>query len=132
MTKLRADKATKRELLALPHLPWGEPRGWFDALLIIPGRHKHDSGWAHIAVIGVNHVDGGDEAEHIIAYPDDLHWPAQSGISDYSDFTRSYGSLRTDAYHPSGVLRLWSSEYKFSVDHPTSSVDILIRKKTTK
>lgn len=132
MAGLVASKATKRDLLALPHLEWSAARGWFDALLIIPGRHKHDSGWAHIAIIGVRYVEGvGDWAENVLAYPDDIHWPAQSGLGD-TDYLRAYGALRTDAYHPSGVLRLWSSEYEFAIDSPLSSVDILIRKKTSK
>lgn len=123
---IRANQAKKSELLALPHVERGEEPGWWDALLIIPGRHKHDSGWAHIAIIGVKHRDGSDWASHILAYPDDIQLPAQSPISPRN---LNYGALRTDAYHPSGVLRLWSREYEFSTGSPISSVEILIRGK---
>ncbi len=127
MSAIRADLAKKSELLALPMLPWADERGWYDALLIIPGRHKHDSGWAHIAIIGVTNVKGeGDMAEFMLAYPDDISWPAQSGLSAAMP---NYGALRTDAYYPSGVMRLWSGSFEFSVSSPVSSVDILIRRK---
>lgn len=134
---IRARTATKKELLALPILDWGIDRGWWDALLIIPGRHKHDSGYAHIAIIGVRFgkvgVRGdkdsgpGEWASHKLAYGDDIQWPAQSGYPGGS--MRDYGALRTDSYHPSGVLRLWSGEYEFSTTSPLSSVTILIRPK---
>lgn len=86
----------------------------------------HDSGFAHIAIIGCR-VHGDEEmAESIIAWPDDIQWPAQSGISDTLP---SFGDLRMDAFHPSGVLRLWSGTFEFAVDNPTSSVEIKIRRR---
>lgn len=126
---IRSDTATKTQLLALPHLEWKEPRGWWDALLILPTRKKHDSEWAHIALIGVKFRDDngvkGDFASHTLAFPDDISWPPASSMSA----GYQYPGLRTDAYYPSGVLRLWSPVYQLSVSSPVSSVDILIRKK---
>jgi len=115
----------KTELLTLPFRGWNAPEKWYTSLLIVPSRKMHDSGWAHIAVIGVE----GDEATEIIAFPDDIHWPAQSSLTPPGTPLSDYGALRTDAYWPSGVLRLWSGIYEFSVDSPTSSVDIRIRRK---
>ena len=121
---LKANTAKKTEFLALPNLPWGDERGWWDCLAILPSRLKHDSGWSHIAIIGIRHTKDGDVAESILAMPDDIALPNVAG-SDYRPF-------RMDSYYPSGVLRLWSRGYEFSVDSPTSSVDILIRPKEKK
>lgn len=115
-------KFTKRDLLSLPSAKWDDP-GWWDSLLIVPTPRKHESGFAHIAIIGVVEVGRTSEATKILAWPDDIQWPAQSGLSGLVD----YGGLHTDAYHPSGVLRLWSREYEFSTTAALSSVTILIR-----
>lgn len=125
---IRADTAKKSELLALPTLGWDEPRGWYDALLIIPARKKHDSGWAHIALIGVvfDKEDGpGDRASHVLAWPDDISMPDNP---TYPAIGKSF-DIRMDAYYPSGVSRIWSRKYQFSVSSPVSSVDILTRPK---
>lgn len=76
-------------------------------------------------IIGVADVGRTSEATKILAWPDDIQWPAQSGLSGLVD----YGGLHTDAYHPSGVLRLWSREYEFSTTAALSSVTILIRRR---
>jgi len=125
-----ANHASKRDLLKLPMLSGVGPAGWYDALLIVPSHHKHSSGWAHIAVIGVMYTDEGDSATNILAFPDDLQWPAKSALKEFGDLS-DYGALRTDAYYPSGVMRLWSRHFQFSIDFPTSSVEILLRRKRT-
>jgi hypothetical protein len=113
----------KRELLKLPRRAWAAPEVWWRALLIVPTPKMHDSGYALIAIIG---VDAEDEAQEILAYPDAITWPAQSG---YIDSMPDYGGLNTDAYWPSGVLRLFSTEFEFAVTNPVSSVTIKIRKR---
>lgn len=120
--KLMKASSKKSELLSLPEREWNAPQAWWSALLIVPTRQKHDSGYSIIAIIG---VDKDHEAREIIARCDDIHWPAQSGISKSMP---DYSALNTDCYWPSGVLRLWSREYEFSVKWPTSSTDILIRR----
>lgn len=109
----------KKALLKLPHLAWEDERGWYPFLLIVPTKDLHDSGWRHIAIIGGDY----DEQHHpiaknIIATPDDLHLP--SVLGDYPPF-------RFDAFGETGVLRLWSPQYDFSVDRPLSSTTVLVR-----
>ncbi len=111
-------KWTKKQLLKLPDAEWGGPERWWRALLIVPTRKKHDSGWSHIAIIGVN---AEHQAELILAYPDDIAFPALCE-------PRGYNPIRMDSYHPQGVLRMWSSSYDFAIDYPTSSVDIQVRR----
>lgn len=115
--------ALKKKLLALPSAEWSSTGdyGWWDALLIVPAPWRHDSGYAHIAVIGVRE----NAAHAILAQPDDLQLPANESILP----GRFYGHLRMDAYWPSGVLRLWSREVEFSISSPVSSVEILTRKR---
>ena len=118
-------KSRKTDLLKLPDAKWGV-EAWYDFLLIVPTRKMHDSGYAHIAIIGGKYdSENGDQAVEIIASPDDLQWPTETAISSRMP---EYGALRTDAYWPSGVIRLWSGEYLFGVDHPTSSTAIKIRR----
>lgn len=113
--------ALKKAVLALPEADWRESGNlWWESLLIVPTRKMHDSGFARIAIIGVN----AHQAEQILGYPDDIQWPAQSGISGTMP---DYGALRTDAYWPSGLLHLWSREYEFNA-HGVSSLDIKIRR----
>lgn len=122
MIELRNGVALKKLVLGLPVADWESP-GWWRSLLIVPTPQRQDSGYSHIAIIGVN-----DNAEKILAYPDDIQFPAFSNTPG-SSYT--YGALRMDSYWPSGVLRLWSRDYEFSVDG-ISSVEIVIRKKETK
>lgn len=118
---------TKEDLIDLPHVNWGDPEEWWDALLIVPTPYEHDSGWSHIAIIGVRRVDGDDMAVKVLATPDDIHWPARSAIG-----AMDYGALNMDSYHPQGVLRLWSRYYDFSASGPVSSVDILLKERKGK
>lgn len=115
-------KYTKTELLKLPDRSWdAELDKVYDELLIVPGRTKHDSGYSHIAIIGVI----GSKPIEILAYPDDIELPKALEASSYSmDF-------RMDCSYPHGVLRLWSNRYKFKVGFPTSSTTIVAVKRET-
>lgn len=112
-------KSQKPELQSLPQAEWGEI-GWWDSLLILPTYEEHDSGYAHIAIIGCRYIDDKELAVKIIAQPDDITWPSNDG--DWE--TR----VRTDAFWENGVLHLWSNYNEFSIDSQTSSVEILMRK----
>lgn len=114
-----AQQMTKKEMLALPDADWTNPK-WWNSILIIPLRTKHDSGYAHIALVGVD--EKGIAREVLTACSDDIEWPlAPSGFGNESD-------IRTDAYYPSGVLKLWSRRYEFRVSHPVSTARIECRK----
>lgn len=117
--------ALKKSLLALPSAEWNSAGeyGWWDSLLIVPdtAHAAHDSGYCHIAVIGVRK----NVAQVILAQPDSISLPENASILP----GRFYGHLRMDAYWPSGILQLWSREVEFSISSPLSSVDILTRKR---
>ncbi|MGO1566430.1 MAG: hypothetical protein ACTHXC_00270 [Brachybacterium sp.] len=115
-------KWSKKDLLSLPEIKFTEDPGWWRFLLIVPGPHKHDSGWAHIQIVGGAVIDHVSYAMFSLAYPDVIELPsAPAGLAS--------GDFHVDAFHPQGVLRLWSNYHEFSVSPPTSSVDILVRRK---
>jgi hypothetical protein len=112
-------KSKRKELLALPVAEWGNI-GWWDSLLIVPTKRAHDSGYAHIAIIGCKYVRDKLVACQILAFPDDIAWPDNHG---------ERLSVRTDAFVSNQVLHLWSARNQFSIDSQTSSVTIKMRKK---
>lgn len=110
-------KLTKRELLALPDRAWGEP-GVYDSLLVLSTGRKHDSGWACIAIIGVN---GGNPVEVATRCSDDIEWIYPSP-RDYGQFL--IGQVRTDCATKSGALQFWSRNGKFHVGQALSSITV--------
>lgn len=107
-------KVKKNELLKSPTRKWNDVENEYDFILLVPGRTKHESGFMHIAVIGVS----GEDME-ICAWPDDIscHFPVvKAGPYDYP-------SVRMDCFYPSGVLR-YHGRGKFKVGHALSSIDI--------
>ena len=120
----RASEMTKKELLTLPDAVWNQGGTWYESLLMIPLRTKHESGYAHIALIGVD--KDGYAREVLTRCSDDIQMPfapagyARLGMAEESD-------LRFDCFHPSGVLKLWSRRYQFRVSYPVSSVRIEVR-----
>jgi hypothetical protein len=115
---------SQKELLALPWVGWGDENRnrWWDSLIILPTRQKHDSGWLHIAIIG---CDNDSSEGMLLAMPDDITWPEIT--PRYPDMNGM--SLRTDASPKNHALRLWSNYYKFRVDAPLSSVTIEVKAK---
>ena len=113
-------KSPKSELLALPEAEWNEIE-WWDSLLIVPTENEHDSGYAHIAIIGCRYEGDKELAYKIMAYPDDITWPTNDG--------EWKNRVRTDAFLENGVLHLWSGYNDFSIDSMTSSVEIKMRRK---
>lgn len=99
----------------LPKRDWNKI-STYKKLFIVPAGTKHDSGYMHIAIIGVN-----DNKAEIVAYPDDISW-------DYSGIQQKdgYDSVRTDCYYPSGILQFWSRSYKFMIEGAYSSTTIKI------
>lgn len=116
-------KFTKSDLLKLPHRDWndGHPSKWYRALLIVPSLLEHDSGWSHIAIIGVEVSGYAGTAEEILAMPDDIGMPRASNQG------RWMSDIRMDSFYPQGVLRMWSHSLEFQVEPPMSSVQITTR-----
>lgn len=115
---------TQKELLALPRVGWDDQnrKRWWDCLIIVPTRKRHDSGWLHIAIIG---YDQGSKEGMLLAMPDDITWPEIT--PRYPDTNGM--SLRTDASPKNHALRLWSNHFRFRIDMPVSSVTIEVQPK---
>lgn len=91
----------------------------YDSLLVINSKKKHESGFALMYIIGV--ING--EPKEIAACCDDIRWyvkPINIGIIP---------GLRTDMYHPSGIIHFWCPDSDFQVGYSLSSIDIEIIKK---
>jgi hypothetical protein len=127
--KLENGVAMKRRLLSLPEAEWRADPRWWDALLLVPTRKVHDSGYATVAIIGVEwRKHDGHYAQEILAYPDAIQFPAWSGIPGRQGHASlgDYGVMNMDCYQPSGILRLFSSDWEFQADG-SSSVEIKLR-----
>ena len=59
------NEMTQKELMALPEREWNAITV-YDAIILVPQRHLHDSGFSRIAIIGSND----DKAIEIAAYQD--------------------------------------------------------------
>lgn len=102
----------KKELLALPKRHWDKTTE-YDSLLLVPNG-KHDSGYALIAIVGVNQRT----PVEIAAYCDDIVWGFPTEHPYDSVYLPRCGYhahvMRTDCL-PSGIIHIWaSSENTFS------------------
>ena len=99
----------RKELLKLPEREWNKTTVYKNIAIVTTGK-KHDSGWALLAIIGMD----GEKPIEIAAYCDDVVWET---VSD------KY-ALRNDAFYPSGIIRYWSYKYNFEVGNSLSSTDV--------
>lgn len=111
-------RPTRKELLKSPQRKWGATERKYNQVLLIPAGTKHDSGFMHIAVVGV-YGENKDEYE-ICAYPDDIscHFPTRQLSTDLN-----YPLVRMDCWYPQGILQ-YHGRGKFKVGPSLSSVDI--------
>ena len=125
-------KFTRKILLSLPRRDWKTPKE-YDHLLIVPTGKKHDSGWALIAIVGINYVDTKEYGE-IAAYCDDIMWnfPKEHPYGKHSESGTTGSCLRTDMYYPSGIVRMWATREhyfsgKFKVGCSLSTTEITLK-----
>lgn len=113
-------KHTKKELLKMPHRKWDDTSRKYDWVLLVPSGHKHDSGYMHVAIIGV-WVEEKKEKYEICCMPDDItcYFPMLK-LAD-----RDYPLVRMDCYYPSGIFR-YHGDGKFTVNVALSSMDFFI------
>ncbi|OAE37660.1 hypothetical protein A7J57_08765 [Agrobacterium tumefaciens] len=107
------NRATRKELAALPVRDWQTTSEYTDILIMNTGR-MHASGWALMAIIG---CDQGVPKE-IAAYCDDICWKI--------DPSKPIGSsdLRTDMTR-AGIVRMHGYA-SYRVGHSLSSTDVTI------
>lgn len=110
---------TKKELLKSPERKWDDTSKLYDAVLIVPAGTKHDSGFMHIAIIGVT-LNGKEETYEICGYADDISLIAD--IDTYGDIKMA--KVRMDCYYPQGILR-YHGRCKFKVSEALSSMYII-------
>lgn len=109
---------TKKQLLKMPQRIYDDQSRLYKFILVVPAGTKHDSGFMHIAIIGV-WVENAEEKYEICGYPDDINWL----IPDCQRNGFKLAQLRTDCYYPQGVLKFWG-QGDFKVGFPTSSQEI--------
>lgn len=110
----------KKELLKSPVRDWKDTSKAYDRILLVPTGTKHDSGYMHIAVIGVTKGDKGNpDTYEIAAYPDDIstYFPINKGTG------YEFAQVRMDCLYPSGILQ-YHGVGKFTVSESLSSIDI--------
>lgn len=123
MSKQTERSPSRKELLKMPRRKWDDTSREYDQILLVPASTKHDSGYMHIAVIGV-YKENEEVKYEIAAYPDDiscLFKTIKFGDKNQFEFAR----VRMDCLYPSGVLRYHAGEGHFTVGAALSSVDIL-------
>ena len=107
------NKMKIKELLNLPKREWGAETIYY-SIIVVNSKRKHDSGWAWMAIIG---LDEKQKPIEIAAYCDSICW-------DFNGL-----SFKNDMFYPSGILHFWSREAKFKVGASLSSTDITLIKK---
>lgn len=108
---------TRSELLSLPVREFESAPTWYDSLLILNNRRKHESGWGMISVIGILR---GTPIEQATCSADDLNWYIKPSHS------KLLPQMRTDCIYPAGALHFWGRGLRFAVGWPTSSIDITV------
>jgi hypothetical protein len=108
----------KKDLLKSPVRKWDETSREYSEILLVPAGTKHDSGFMHIAIIGVYE----ENKYEICGFPDDIscYFPMLN-YGGPIGFDRPL--VRMDCYYPSGVLR-YHGNGTFKVSEAISSQDI--------
>lgn len=111
---------TKKELLALPVRHWDKDSVYDTVLFLSTGR-KHDSGWAAMAIIGVNK---GIPIEIASPFSDDIEWILPGAVTFGDCSLYRMGQLRMDCATRSGAMQAWRRGFRFKVGSALSSVSI--------
>lgn len=117
-------KINRKQILKSPFRERTDIEKLYDSVLIVPAGTKHDSGFMHIAVIGViEDRKNCTETYEICAYPDVIStfFPTTKFGDNVHQF--EIANVRMDCYYPSGILR-YHAHGSFTVSEPLSSVDI--------
>lgn len=121
MNRKYLNDMTRKELLALPRRPWDRV-ATYDTIVVIPGNHKHDSGYRQMTIIGVN---DGVPVEIAASCPDviNIRPPASPD---------SYAWVNMDCIWKSHVFQYWVCDYRVRVSLDLSTVTIDIVKDVAK
>lgn len=107
------------ELLKLPTRAW-DADSEYDSLLLLSTRHKHDSGWAIMAIVGVR---DGQPVEIACACCDDIEWKLPPMVT-VGGGVYSIGQMRMDCAMRSGALHAWARKARFRVGAALSSTEV--------
>ena len=111
------EKIKTKDLLKLPIREWNK-KSVYGSICIVNTRKKHESGYALIAIIGMNNL----KPVEIAAFCDDINWKIAK--SEYLDIP----NLRTDMFFPSGIVHFHRHGYSFEVCESLSSTNIKVLK----
>ena len=107
------NKWSRADLLQLPRRCWSAESEYESVLLLSTRRRHAGSGWAIMAIIGVNDA-APTEVACICA--DDIAWAMPAGLPP----------LRTDCALRSGAIHIRAPEYRFRVGVALSSTCISV------
>ena len=105
---------SKKKLLKSPVRKWDDTSNTYDSILLVPTGKKHESGFMHIAIIGVTYKENKEEYE-ICGYPDDITF----------EFPKE---VRMDCFYPQGVLRYHECDGFFKVGLSLSTMTIYYKR----
>lgn len=119
----------RKDLLKLPVREWGKASE-YDSIVLVPTGKKHDSGFALIAIVGINEKV---EPVEIAAYCDDVCYSLPEKYdTPYAYEGQFRMAFRSDMYYPSGLVHVWSWYFTFKVGTALSSTDVFLVRKTEK
>jgi len=124
---------TRAQFDALPSRGWDEDVGEFNSLVILPTRHKHDSGYRCMDFAACRRNDGGEIEPfcRLSGYSDVLHLGGIGGYGD--DWLERYGHVprltppvawSMDCLPKSGLLRLFVPQHNLRADVAVSSFEV--------
>lgn len=107
---------TKKELLSLPHRNC-ENAGVYNAIMIVPTRRLHDSGWRLMCLVG---CDEHYEPKEIIGYCDDINLCTEKAE------VLNLCHVQMDMIPKTNVVRIHSHVRRFQVGMCCSTTEIFI------
>lgn len=127
---------TRKEFEALPCADWKNEIGEIDSLIILPTRHKHDSGFRCMEFVAIQ----GDKPAYIVSGCSDvIHLAGICGcnidyrnanIDEYSNRVKNNAvpriSWRIDSLPVSGLLRLFCDKHIY-IGRSLSSFEIFAK-----
>lgn len=105
----------------MPIRKYGESRD-YNRILIVPAGTKHDSGYMHIAIIGI-WTEESIERYEICGWPDDISYLFPT-ITFGGENKFEMCPVRMDCYYPSGVFQFHGRGGKFYVSDSLSSMEV--------